>query len=55
MKYIDKQLVKEVFENMMIEFQEEATSSWNSETERNIYNKVLDLTNKAFQKLDVRE
>ena len=35
--YLDKVKVKEVFESLLISFQEEATTKWNSESERRIW------------------
>ena len=36
-KFISKQQVREVFDGLLIGLQEEATSKWNSETERKVW------------------
>lgn len=36
-KLLDKNEVKEAFESLLISFQEEATTMWNSESERRIW------------------
>lgn len=40
-QYLTKEAVKEVFEELAISFQEEATSRWNSNVERNCFKDAL--------------
>ena len=50
---IDKQRVKEIYENIMISLQEEATTKHNTELVSSIYAKVMKDVAQCFQGYDI--
>ena len=50
---LNKSKIKELIENLLIEYQEEATSKWSSEGEKLMSSAQIDTLNRLFKELDL--